>query len=1632
MEKNKLKQWLKPVVMLVFVLFMFIGISNLNLYATSGVEYDVADYKGDRQKIDWIAPTKKGQIFAGWYTDTTFQTPYKETTGRAVAKFVDASVLSVKKQINSTAKATSSKVDIRFLTSIDTLKFSSVGFEVQVNCNPIREFDLQETKAYTSVLVDGQSQPETAANVFGTKESVYFVLHSITGIPNAVFGDTFTVKPYWNTLDGTKVYGETDSFNINSLLSSPADVWYAPSTQKVRSDIAAEKYADAQLSGLNVKSGRFEYESAQIIMTAKEDIGSYDLIISDLTMNGNPNVKFSANNIEVYNQNYIYCEKSFEEGTLSTVGYYPDALVPFSSAKDYGENTANQGTNQGIWVTFYVPEGQKAGEYTGKFILEMDGYNHEVPVTLKVWDYEYARNYTAENCFLIDWTSFSYAELDSSQDIYDAYAEALLDYRLQPHLLMNDFAPSDPDDIEYYTKKAFELAQDERCTVVFLPFDYDHSSGDAYLVEKTMKDWIHSFVDISFNSYGTDKQLNLVAKTMSYITIIDEPTVNTGLIERTNYVTDQFIAYREQAKAECLATLGDKVSSGLSDEEYAFRLEVINSIDTIRNIVTAEKDDRLSDAIEVYCPQVQLYDTESLRAQYANDAERWWYTCVGPWYPYPTYHIDDAYGLLSSRAMSWMQADYGVIGNLYWATNIYEDYPNQKFLEDPYTETSERFLGANGDGFIFYPGNKYGVEGPVGTVRLHAIRDGLEEFEVLQGVEKVYQNIGVDFQSILSYLVQDVYSGTEVETTQAEFDTAREQICNVAELANMGGAISKFTKEKTGTLSLSYKVTVQLALPSNWSITSSHSASKTEQNGAYTYYTYERTFGRYSSDLQALKCTVSDGTKSMVLNLYLGGDTTQYLNSTLESVNAYNTQSVVYTTASAVENKNDASTANKKNLSSVASNTDILLYDFEDYARNFQLMRVMSYFGAVNVNEEVQYVKNGNGSAFLQPLGYHSTMMNNPGNKKSESCLYIPFTSYTYDFDYSNSAKINEISFSMYNAEEENVSVYVGLIYDEMANVVSTSQEFILEPGWNQVVYKLDHNMLAINYDLSNCYGMALSFDRAGSRELKDAPELYLDDIWLKLNDTAVTPENVIVLNDKEICDFEKEYQKYVVQTETFDKALRPDVSVVTASEHGIRATSGEKVLQAVLKPTDHVDGTIYDSIYLVESLIDHVDLRSMDVDEEFCFDIYNASNGTLDFFVAFHNKETGTYHGTNISAKPNQWTTFRMTKNALGEEYRNNAGEIHIHYSEFYGEEKTIYLDNFRIEKKQIIETPNYVDFTDELFSQSNFATTSGLNSCMYVDSATVNGTTIQNAIRFQASGQWPTISGFNPINPKEYYEQFRDGYLIIEMYVDSYSSEWGAGFYPKMYARYPGFEGAIADINYRGFYQVKLDAAIVLDNWDTFSQGSSLFYFDDGGGNITIDCYFTRMYFGFDEVPEVDDPTLVLNLNNRNWKSYFATVRGTELCSYVKSATVNGVEIKNAIRVQTQGEYPTISGFTPLNDKETYEQYREGKFVIEMYVDSAAGSTWAPEMIYVQTWPEDDTKVAMPQKGVFKFEVDAAKILDKWDTFISGGSYFYFGGGVVTADCYITGMYFVPEEMQEANPSPGPNTEGGWGTIH
>ncbi len=180
-------------------------------------QYDVALYKPDGDPSTWTYPEMEGKVFAGWYTDDTYTTPYTDITGTATAKFVDDDLFTVKRQLNADANLESKKVKIRFLTGIDDRNYNSVTFDVEVP-GLGRSWQMKETTAYTSILVEGVESSVKPSDVFGS-EANYFVVHSLSNIPSSAFSHDFHVTTRWVTLDGTEVVGSTVTFTIAELLS---------------------------------------------------------------------------------------------------------------------------------------------------------------------------------------------------------------------------------------------------------------------------------------------------------------------------------------------------------------------------------------------------------------------------------------------------------------------------------------------------------------------------------------------------------------------------------------------------------------------------------------------------------------------------------------------------------------------------------------------------------------------------------------------------------------------------------------------------------------------------------------------------------------------------------------------------------------------------------------------------------------------------------------------------------------------------------------------------------------------------------------------------------------------------------------------------------------------------------------------------------------------------------------------------------------------------------------------------------------------------------------------------------------------------------------------------------------------
>ena len=174
--------------------------------------------------------------------------------------------------------------------------------------------------------------------------------------------------------------------------------------------------------------------------------------------------------------------------------------------------------------------------------------------------------------------------------------------------------------------------------------------------------------------------------------------------------------------------------------------------------------------------------------------------------------------------------------------------------------------------------------------------------------------------------------------------------------------------------------------------------------------------------------------------------------------------------------------------------TRVVLYDFE---QTILPVGMFQDFGALDINEDADYVHGGARSLELRPAS----------DGETEPLMYFPFESSVLGFDYKNGDRISEVRFWCYAPKQ--MTVQAGLYFTADAGKRGVSSEIALEQGWNEAVYTLDHASLALVNDLSATYGFYLIFT-ADTVPASENVKLYVDDLSILVQDEDIEYEVVI------------------------------------------------------------------------------------------------------------------------------------------------------------------------------------------------------------------------------------------------------------------------------------------------------------------------------------------------------------------------------------------------------------------------------------------------------------------------------------------------------------------------------------------
>lgn len=446
---------------------------------------------------------------------------------------------------------------------------------------------------------------------------------------------------------------------------------------------------------IRMSMARNEIESCQIYLASSG--GHEDLSVS-FTQFGNG---IGGTIKTEMTQHYYVSTESVEDP--STKVYYPDALIPLSKFD------IKDGNSQGFLLKIKPGKDAEPGLYESKVTVR-DGHGKAVKVVkiyAEVWDMTLPDESSCATAFGLNWfniyATHNLPEGDDSK-LYVNYYEYMLENRISAYHLPYEF--SDPRVEDYINDPRVSAFCVDGCQS---NFDVLTDSELAGLYKK----------------YGNNETWNKKA----YYYYVDEPN-SPEAIEELRYaserldklvpnarhvtpiVTNPWYSGKDQVQVvEELTNLWCPISCFFTDYETSIDMDFIYG---------ARARSLGKESIDKYG-----LGEDRFAAYKAAGDELWWYVCVIPQYPFANFFTN--YQGEMSRVLFWQQYMYDIDGCLYWAVNY---WPGNEW------RTSDNGF-YSGDGLLLYSGYRYGIHGPIGSLRMEYIRDGIEDFEYLRMAEEL-------------------------------------------------------------------------------------------------------------------------------------------------------------------------------------------------------------------------------------------------------------------------------------------------------------------------------------------------------------------------------------------------------------------------------------------------------------------------------------------------------------------------------------------------------------------------------------------------------------------------------------------------------------------------------------------------------------------------------------------------------------------------------------------------------------------------------------------------------------------------------------------------------------------------------
>ena len=493
------------------------------------------------------------------------------------------------------------------------------------------------------------------------------------------------------------------------------------------------EFPPAETAGpLRVDLARNEQESVQLVLLGRGQVGLEAAVGPLLHADGRTLFPSGSCRIDVVG--YVKT-RAPGEYAVDFAGWWPDPLLPVSRVR------ARAGEATPLWLTFATADTTAPGVYRGSVEISVDGKPAgSVPLQVTVHHPVLPDSTTVRTAFSLydDMLEKVYGtEIRSGsssrrgEGIYLHYRDFIAGRRLNVTHLYRRSPPGGPELAELAARRQLNAVN-----LVYLP-------ARQY----------------------TGQELAAIGDSL-------EPTVrflrSRGLLQRT------FIYGFDEATAADFEFIRD--AFGYMKERFPEVKTATTAKDPSYGLASG-----LDEVVDIWVPLTALHDEGAAAAARARGKEVWWYICIGPTHPFANWFIE--YPLLEARLLWWMTWRRGVTGFLYYTLNR---WPNQ---EAPLSTVpgsnrtdwnSASFGTANGDGCLIYAGEG----GPVSSLRFENVRDGIEDYELLQMLSLRKGDAGAAGRRLCDRLI---HSLTDFTGDLEEFMAVRRQLLAELDSLAVGG-----------------------------------------------------------------------------------------------------------------------------------------------------------------------------------------------------------------------------------------------------------------------------------------------------------------------------------------------------------------------------------------------------------------------------------------------------------------------------------------------------------------------------------------------------------------------------------------------------------------------------------------------------------------------------------------------------------------------------------------------------------------------------------------------------------------------------------------------------------------------------